>query len=126
MLQFSPATHLSSSVPRASPEGFAAPTMACLSQKSLCQQRGVLVKHCFCKAFYRKDLSSCYGEASKLQVMPNRKYQKKCFYKYHLNGSGRHSSALADFPPECLDTMTVMPTVLTELESSRDDTRLNA
>lgn len=59
-------SHLSSSVLRAFPESFGASAMTCSSQKCLCQQKDALVKHCFCKVFYRKTLSFCYGEVGKL------------------------------------------------------------
>lgn len=123
MLQFSCASHLISFVLGASPENFAALAMASLSQKPLCKQSGALIKRYFCKAFYRKSLSSCYGEVGKLQIIPNREHHRCVFYKYHLNVSGRRSS---DFSPQSFDTVTALPAPLTEMERSQGDTRLNA
>lgn len=40
-------------------------------------------------------------------------------------GGGKHSSAVADFYPQNLDALTILPTPLAEMESSRDDTRLH-
>lgn len=38
--------------------------------------------------------------------MLNRKYQERCFYRYHLNRSSTHSSDMLEFFPQNINVMT--------------------